>query len=207
MEARDAHHLCNAVIEMFSTFILTCLIFATSAFAHGVVTSPVPRRAGTQLTNVCGAGPAQVLSNDVTAPIENAVKQVNAATTADCSLFFCRGLQLADNLDLVQTFPAGTIVPMTINIRVRHIGPANVSIVSTKTQALMGPALFSWPVFADPAAAANPPANETSFSVTIPDLGGQCAQLGACSLQWWWFGSQVKQTYESCIDFVQPVAE
>jgi hypothetical protein len=41
------------------------------------------------------------------------------------------------------------------------------------------------------------------FTVTIPNLGTQCATVGKCAIQWWWWGTQVKQTYESCVDFTQ----
>jgi hypothetical protein len=47
------------------------------------------------------------------------------------------------------------------------------------------------------------PANNTAFSVTMPDLQGQCAQAGECTLQWFWFGTAAQQTYENCVDFVQ----
>lgn len=39
--------------------------------------------------------------------------------------------QLEDNLDLIQTFPVGIEVPMTINLKVRHIGPAVRSLVGS----------------------------------------------------------------------------
>ncbi|KZV93021.1 hypothetical protein EXIGLDRAFT_613555, partial [Exidia glandulosa HHB12029] len=117
-----------------------------------------------------------------------------------CSLFFCRGLQIEDNLDKIQKYPAGTTVPITINLRVKHAGYANVSVVNTQTQSIIGTPLATWSVYADPA---KPSANETSFSVTIPDLGGQCADANQCALQWYWYSPLVAQSYESCIDIVQ----
>lgn len=45
------------------------------------------------------------------------------------------------------------------------------------------------------------PKNQTSFTVTIPDLGTACKVAGDCVLQWWWYGTKARQTYESCVDF------
>lgn len=107
-----------------------------------------------------------------------------------------------------------------------HVGQAythplaqNVSVVDTKSQTAIGAPIATWAVYADPA---RPSPNESTcgqafgaavqakalvfaaaFSVTVPDLGGACANAGACTLQWYWFGKGVAQTYESCVDFVQ----
>ncbi|TVY13079.1 hypothetical protein LARI1_G008508, partial [Lachnellula arida] len=51
------------------------------------------------------------------------------------------------------------------------------------------------------------PVNNTAFQVTVPELGGRCKVAGECVLQWWWYGTAVEQTYESCLDFtVAPAA-
>ncbi|KAI6523154.1 hypothetical protein MCOR10_005370 [Pyricularia oryzae] len=48
------------------------------------------------------------------------------------------------------------------------------------------------------------PANNTAFSVTMPKLkANQCTTGGECVLQWHWVGTAAKQTYQSCVDFVQ----
>jgi hypothetical protein len=40
------------------------------------------------------------------------------------------------------------------------------------------------------------------FNVTIPDsLSSACDVGGKCVLQWYWYASGNKQTYESCLDF------
>jgi len=187
---------------MLRLAVATAALFVTSALAHGVVTSPAPRAPGPELTAVCGSGPATLLTNDLTAPVEEAVAKAGSDTTDACNLFFCRGLQFADNTDLVQTFPAGTVVDFAVNLKVLHTGWANVSIVDTNTQTVIGDQLFNWPVYAD-STVKPPPADETSFSVTIPDLEGACSTPGDCAVQWWWFGSAVDQTYMSCVDFVQ----
>lgn len=40
------------------------------------------------------------------------------------------------------------------------------------------------------------------IEIEIPKVFPRCASPGDCVLQWTWFGRVVKQTYESCIDFV-----
>lgn len=41
------------------------------------------------------------------------------------------------------------------------------------------------------------------FNVTIPEgLETACGEAGNCVLQWYWYASGNKQTYESCLDFI-----
>lgn len=83
--------------------------------------------------------------------------------------------------------------------------------------------MISFASYADEALATLP-ANNTNFDVTIPtDLGALCTVAGDCVgvfhpqakinadkckvLQWFWFGTGAKQTYESCVDFVVPASD
>jgi hypothetical protein len=117
-------------------------------------------------------------------------------------LDLCRGATFADNADLVHTFVAGQVVAMKANIPIPHEGPMNVSVVDTETNQVIGAPLITFASYADESLATLP-ANNTAFSVTMPSLtAGQCSQAGRCVLQWFWFGTAAKQTYESCIDFV-----
>lgn len=98
---------------------------------------------------------------------------------------------------------------MTAIIPIPHAGPMNVSIVDTATNTVLSGPLISFDVYADESLA-QLPANNTQFSVTMPttlqaaaaNTTGACTQAGECVLQWFWFGTNAKQTYESCIDFV-----
>lgn len=76
-----------------------------------------------------------------------------------------------------------------------------MSIVSTATNSILGSELIYWDRYADQALATLP-ANNSAFEVTIPDLKGDCTEVGECVVQWWWYGIAAQQTYESCIDFV-----
>lgn len=92
---------------------------------------------------------------------------------------------------------------MTAILPIPHAGPMNVSIVDTATNTVLGSPLISFDVYADESLA-ELPANNTDFSVTMPtDLAATaCTQAGECVMQWFWFGTNAKQTYESCVDFV-----
>lgn len=94
---------------------------------------------------------------------------------------------------------------MKAQLPIPHEGPMNVSIVSTATNSILaaGENLILFDSYADERLAVLP-ANNTAFSVTIPaDLAAnECTVAGDCVLQWFWFGTGAKQTYESCVDFV-----
>jgi len=84
-----------------------------------------------------------------------------------------------------------------------HEGPMNVSIIDTATNKAVGSPLIVFDSYADERLATLP-ANNTNFDVTMPTSlpTGACTQPGQCVLQWFWFGTAAKQTYESCVDFV-----
>jgi hypothetical protein len=88
-----------------------------------------------------------------------------------------------------------------------HEGPMNVSIVKTATNTILGDALISFDSYADEKLASLPP-NNTDFSFTMPRnlAATDCVKPGECVLQWFWFGTEAKQTYESCVDFVMAPA-
>ena len=117
-----------------------------------------------------------------------------------CKIWLCKGFKYEDNKDIVSTFTPGQKVPITFEVRAPHEGTANVSIVDTASNTIIGTPLISWDVYAS--SASSIPTSQTSFSVTIPeDLGSKCSTAGACVLQHFWDARSVDQTYESCIDF------
>ena len=119
---------------------------------------------------------------------------------AECNIWLCKGFKYSDNTDKVEAYTAGQTVDFKFDIRAPHTGTANVSIVDTATNSIIGTPLISWSSFAS--TASSDYANQTSFSITIPDdLGSQCSKAGACVIQHWWDAASVNQTYESCVDF------
>lgn len=75
--------------------------------------------------------------------------------------------------------------------------------MKTATNQVLGEPLLVFDSYADENLATLP-ANNTNFDVTIPTTlaATDCAVAGECVLQWFWFGTAAKQTYESCVDFV-----
>ncbi|KAJ7285222.1 hypothetical protein C8J57DRAFT_711710 [Mycena rebaudengoi] len=183
--------------------IASVLPFIAYAAAHGTVTIPTPRAIGAANVAACGATVNSILKSDKFGPIENAGLAPVTYNTTACHLFFCRGYQLEDNLNNTRVYSPGTAVAFHVSIEAHHTGFANVSVVNLVTQTPIA-RLFTWPVYAnDTLGPPDWPKNESDFTVTIPNLGSQCAKVGQCAIQWWWWGTQVKQTFESCVDFTQ----
>ena len=102
----------------------------------------------------------------------------------------------------MQTFTVGQVIDITAILPIPHEGPCNVSVVDLATNSVIGDPLILFDSYADENLAVLP-ANNTAFSVTLPQLAaGQCTAAGQCALQWFWFGTAAQQTYETCIDFV-----
>lgn len=184
-------------------FLLCALV--ANVLAHGVVQTPTPRTVGATATQACGTPVASKLKSDKFGPIEDAYKKKDSTYNATaCHLFFCRGYQYEDNKSNTRVYTAGQVVPFTVDIEAHHTGYANVSVVNLKTQKTIGTPLLRWPVYANSSLGPDEwPKNESSFSVTVPDMKGQCSTGGLCAIQWFWYATENSQTYESCIDFTQ----
>ncbi|PKS09221.1 hypothetical protein jhhlp_003835 [Lomentospora prolificans] len=174
---------------------------------HGLVESPAARAPGETTSAICGQHMVDFYKADGTSYPEALMRTANwqEGITEECDLYLCKGYQFEDNVDNVHEYNAGDVVDFKVQIRIPHVGYANVSVVDTAKNAVIGDPLKVWESgYADGAKFPNLPEDETSFSVTIPELDGQCAEPGACVIQWYWFGQG--QTYESCVDFVVPAA-
>ncbi|KAJ5361820.1 hypothetical protein N7541_002664 [Penicillium brevicompactum] len=161
--------------------------------AHGFVTSPEPRMPGDAMKAACGQ---QVEVNQQSDNYGNIQGELQVASSQsdynadECDIWLCKGYKFADNKANVQSYTAGQTVDFKVDIR----APTLVS------PTVIGSPLISWDVYASTATGVT--ANETSFSVTIPeDLGSQCGTAGDCVLQWYWYAESIDQTYESCVDF------
>ncbi|KAJ5574834.1 hypothetical protein VI817_005406 [Penicillium citrinum] len=170
---------------------------------HGFVTKPQPRMPGDAMSAACGK---QVQINQQSDNYGNIQGELQVASgqqdysASNCDIWLCKGYKFADNKDNVQSYKAGQTVPFTVDIRAPHTGVANVSVVETSSNSVIGRPLISWDVYASTATGVTK--NETDFSVTIPeDLGDKCATAGDCVLQWYWYAQSIDQTYESCVDF------
>ncbi|KAG8747740.1 hypothetical protein FRC10_011869 [Ceratobasidium sp. 414] len=170
--------------------------------SHGVVISPPIRKPGAAFQANCGDQIFNNVNSDGAGNIQALEQNKQAATfNADlCNLNLCKGLQFADvNTADIQTYTPGQVVPIVVDIRAPHTGTANVSIVDTTTNTVIGSPMVTFDVYASNSVPIQ--ADQTHFNITIPDLGGKCAKAGNCVVQWWWDARSIDQTYESCIDF------
>lgn len=213
--------------------LLAIVSGAALAAAHGLVTSPETRHPGDATASVCSQTMVDFYNTDNTSYPEHLFRiHPEAELLADgykpdlCNLWLCKGFQFEDNVHQVKEYKAGDVIDMEVFIRIPHVGYANVSVVDIASNSVIAEPLIEWPEgYADRALFPNLPKNQTSFSVTVPDLEDKCTTAGECVseirfchvkylldswtetpqvIQWYWFGQG--QTYESCIDFKVPAA-
>lgn len=188
-------------MNSFAT-VLSLAALATQVAGHGYLTSPAPRQPGPALAKACGSQINSMWSSDINGNIQTALQNANQPDfkAAECDIWLCKGMKFEDNKDNVQTYTAGQKVPIVFNVAAPHTGVANMSIVDTKTNTIIGSPLKSFEDYASTATGVSD--DEKNFDITIPsDLGSKCATAGDCVLQFWWDAPSVQQTYESCIDF------
>jgi len=186
---------------MRSYFILCLSTLTTLVSAHGIVTQPPSRVVGSAMKDACGQQVTNNLQSNAYGDIQQLV-QIGAQQkdfTSACDVSLCKGLQFADNSANIQTFSPGQIVSMKVDIQAKHTGTANVSVVDTGSNKVVGSMLLVFPVYAS--TSTEIPKNQTMFNVTMPDVSSQCAVAGNCVLQWWWDSRESDQTYMSCVDF------
>ncbi|KAF5663518.1 hypothetical protein FHETE_7465 [Fusarium heterosporum] len=169
--------------------------------AHGFIKSPAPRMPGDAFKAACGEQPFYQQTSDINGNVQG-IKQVvgDSFKASDCNLWLCKGFQFDDNKDNVQSYSLGEKIDFDITIAAPHTGYANVSVVKTSSDTIIGSPLIEFEHYA---ANSGLDSNNTAFSVTLPEsLGGDCTKAGDCVLQWFWDAPDIDQTYEACVDFV-----
>ena len=185
-----------------SSTILSLAGLVSMASAHGFITSPQARMPGSAMQAACGQ---QVFDNQQADNYGNIQGELQVAATqsdynaAACDITLCKGFKFADNKANVMSYKSGQVVPISFDIRAPHTGVANVSIVNTATNSVIGKPLISWSDYASNSVPIQ--TSQEKFSITMPDVSSQCGTAGACVIQHWWNAASIDQTYESCIDF------
>ncbi len=173
--------------------------FVSSVAAHGYVTSPQPRLPGPGLAAACGQQVFNNQNSDHFGNIQGSIQNMQGPEP-NCKIWQCKGIPFSDHAQ-VYSYTAGQVIPMTVDIHAPHSGTANVSIVKTSTDSVIGTALKSWDQYALTSEPMSEHPDWTSFSVTMPDVSSECGTPGDCVIQWWWNAASIDQTYEACIDF------
>jgi hypothetical protein len=165
-----------------TTTVVGLAAFVAYASAHGIVRSPAIRTPGAATAAVCGQAMVDFYNADNTSYPEAFLRTGNTPLNpALCNMWLCKGFQWEDNQDRILRTGPGAVIPIEVFIRIPHVGYANVSIVDTTTNTVIGEPLISWPSgYADGALYPNLPANQTHFSVTIPELSPRCTVPGSC---------------------------
>jgi len=164
----------------------TLLSLVPSVLGHGVITSPPSRPVGPAIVTNCGAGVAADIRADNTSHVEGLPELAAAANSGynaeKCNLWLCKGLQFADNSNNTQMWTAGQVIPIKVWLRIPHEGSANVSIVDTKSNMIIGDVLKVWEKgYAPGKKESDVPLDQTEFSVTVPEgLEEKCAVAGDC---------------------------
>ena len=173
--------------------------FASSVAAHGFISSPTPRMPGKGLSAACGEQVFNQQSSDHYGNVQGAQQNMQG-DFPDCKIWQCKGVPFSD-AGKIFSYTAGEVIPMKVEIRAPHDGVANVSIVSTSTDKIIGKPLISWDKYALTSTPISAHPEWTSFDITMPDVSSECAKAGDCVIQWYWDAPSINQTYESCIDF------
>ena len=166
--------------------IAALLTLVPSVLGHGLITSPPSRPVGPAIIANCGPKVEQDIRLDNTSHVEG-LPELAARDTAykpaSCNLWLCKGLQFADNpANNTQTWSAGQVVPVKVWLRIPHEGSANVSIVDTKSNKIVGDMLKVWAKgYAPGKKESDAPLDQKEFSVTVPEgLEEKCAKAGDC---------------------------
>jgi hypothetical protein len=166
-------------------FPILALSFLPAVLSHGIITSPPARPIGPALLANCGPKVEQDIRLDNTSHVESrpelAAKDPVYNASA-CNLWLCTGLQFADNANQTQTWAAGDVVPVKVWLRIPHEGSANVSIVDTKSNQIVGEMLKVWASgYAPGKKETDAPLDQREFNVTVPEgLEERCAVAGDC---------------------------
>ncbi|KAG7103805.1 hypothetical protein HYQ44_017893 [Verticillium longisporum] len=182
--------------------ILSLLSIVAAVSAHGIVTSPPPRPAGDAFRAACGNTMFNMINSDPLGNIQGMEQGRDASlASADCNLNLCKAFKFEDNPAAnIQSYSPGETVNMLVRIGAPHTGIANVSVVDTTTNTIIGTPLIEFTNYASTRTGVA--ANNTDFSFDLPaTLPAECATAGNCVLQWFWDSDEAGQTYMSCIDF------
>jgi hypothetical protein len=169
----------------FSTAtIISLATFVADVCAHGVVNKPATRKPGAATQAACGKGLVDFYNKDNTTYPE-ALLRANGLDSGynaqKCNIWLCKGFQFDDNTANVMKYKPGDVINMEVWIRIPHKGYANVSVVDMAANKPIGGPLLKWADgYADGAVFPNLPKDQTTFSVKVPELGGQCTKPGAC---------------------------
>ncbi len=98
------------------------VLLAGQALGHGKITSPPPRSdtVGDAFGAACGTQLLSVVTSDPYGNIQG--EEQITASSSSCNLWICKGYQFDDNAAFVQSYTAGQVIDMEVEIRAPHTG-------------------------------------------------------------------------------------
>ncbi|KAF8418296.1 hypothetical protein EV426DRAFT_554297 [Tirmania nivea] len=183
-----------------SFFALTTLVAAV--VANGRIVVPDIREPGDGFKANCGQTAFKLFTAEPTCSQQNLIDVAPGGPKhkpESCNFSLCNGIPFKDNKHQVKKFRADTQLPMRYSITTPHVGYANLSVVDTKTNKPIGAPLKVFDKFGETANNAD----ELDWSFKMSNTGKKCSTPGNCVLQFWWHSDEAKETYVSCVDFVQ----
>ncbi|KAI5782072.1 hypothetical protein DFH27DRAFT_473892, partial [Peziza echinospora] len=184
----------------FTAFTLISALVATVS-SHGNIISHNIRQPADTFAVICGQTAYDLLRQDIHRSHQNLIDAVPSDPSFDrarnCNFFLCKGIPFIDNLENVYQFRPNEVIDIEYLITIPHDGVANMSVVDTYTNRMIGRPLLSFSAFG------STPDNlaETNFNFRMSNVGTRCKEQGRCVLQFWWHSDSAAQTYASCIDF------
>lgn len=162
--------------------LLPLSALAGLAASHGMLASPETRTPGAATAAACGQAMADFYLEDPTSYPEAFMRTPDwdADVGPSCNLYLCKGYQFDDNTENVLEYTTGEEVDMEVFIRIPHVGYANVSVVDTERNEVLEELKVWEDGYADGDVFPDLPLDQTNFTVTVPELGGKCAEPGAC---------------------------
>ncbi|KAJ5161771.1 chitin binding protein [Penicillium capsulatum] len=137
-------------MQRFTSLVALAGILSV-AHGHGFVTSPTVRMPGSAMQAACGEQVKINQKSDNYGNVQGELQVANGQSDYDaieCDIWLCKGYKFADNKDNVYSYSAGETVDFTVDIRAPHTGSANVSVVDTASNSVIGQPLISWDVYA-----------------------------------------------------------
>jgi Lytic polysaccharide mono-oxygenase, cellulose-degrading len=182
----------------FTSYLLSAVAGASVVAGHGMIVTPKPRLPGNAMKAACGQTVEMVQSSDNFGNIQDELQKTAGQSDYNakaCHIWLCKGYQYEDNVANVQHYTAGQTIPMHVDIRAPHTGSANVSVVDTQSNSVIGAPMIDWGVYASTSVPAQ--ADQSSFSIKLPQSGlDVCTTPGRCVIQWYWNSPGADQTYE-----------
>lgn len=185
---------------LYSSVFAFAALVATVA-AQGGITSPQIRKAGDHFKDACGDNAYKALKGDPNHPTKDLTSAAHGDPTynsTSCNFSLCNGIPFKDNEANVVKLCPGKQVPVKYDVKTAQPGSADMSIIDTTTNKVIGQPLKKFDSFGKDTGV-------QSWNIDMVDTQDKCSKPGDCVLQFVWKSND--KTFNSCVDFVKDCQE